>query len=291
MKKIANGRRFDLLRKVEKYVLQAGMFVVLTRTLYHNRLLEKKLAPLRHDSHVALRALVVRNETVMKNYGLAVRIALRHHNNDIAPLKDFIGYGVEGLIKAAEGFRPEEGSKFSSYAGACIVNTIKRSVIENEFSIRLPEHYIIKKERRRREEIRAYVEKGIEPSLSSKKGEKVMPEIAFSVDDHKKGDDGDNLESLFVSEDILSPEDFALRRSIEERRAEAIALLQKELTEVEWKILRGRFCFDTDEPVPFRTIGATLGLSHDHIHKKTEKSLGKARRVLSRNKLTSESFF
>ena len=106
---------------------------------------------------------------VMKNYGLAVRIALRHHNDDIAPLKDYIGYGVEGLIKAVDGFKSEKGSKFSSYAGACIANTVKRSVIDNEIPIRLPEHHVIEKKRESREEIRVYVEKGIEPSSSSRR--------------------------------------------------------------------------------------------------------------------------
>jgi hypothetical protein len=59
-----------------------------------------------------------------------------------------------------------------------------------------------------------------------------------------------------------------LQKSKEKNRAQAVTLLKENLSEHEWFILRGRFCFDTDEPIPFRTIGATLGLSHDNIHKK-----------------------
>lgn len=286
MKKIVKGKKFNLLKVKEHILVHAGMLVELMRILHYNRILEKALAPFRHDSHVVLK----RNTVVMKNYGLAVRIALRHHNDDIAPLKDYIGYGVEGLIKAVEGFKPEKGSKFSSYAGACIANTVMRSVVENEIPIRLPEHHVIEKKRESREETRVYVEKGIEPSSSSRK-KRLVPEIAFSVDDCKEGDDGDKLASRFVSENILSPEDYILQKSKEALRVRAITLLKENLSEHEWFILRGGFCFETEEPMTLRRMGDALGLSHENVRRKMKLSLGKAQRVLSRNSLTCESFF
>lgn len=267
MRKIAGSKKFDVL-KVKKHILvRAGMFVTLMRILHHNRILERTLVPMRHDSHIVLRARVMRDAMIMKNYGLVFRVAQRYFR-DYIPIEDLRGYGTEGLIRAVDGFDPRKGSKFSSYAGACISQAITRCVIENETPIRLPENRAKEKKRRGREETKAYV-KGVPLPSSSQKREKIEPEIAFSLDKCKEGDDGDNLLSRVVSENILSPEDFVLQRSIEERREQAVALLRENLPEEDWLILsKCSGLSGNEDPISIPVIARELSKSRQWIDKK-----------------------
>lgn len=289
MRKIVEGKKLDLLRVKKHILVHAGMLVELMRILHFNRVQEKFLALPRYDSHVALRARVIRDTMIMKNYGLAIAVALRHRRDDI-PFDDIKGYGLEGLIKAVDGFDPRKGYKFSSYAGACIVNTIMRRIIEEETFIRLPEHRVVEKKRKKREQVKAYM-KGSEPPRSLKEEERIEPEISFSIDDCREGDDGDKLVAQFASESTTSPENFVLQKSKEAVRVRAVAVLKENLSESEWFILQRRFCSETEKPMTLRKMGEVLGLSHENVNKKIKLSLGKAQRVLSRNGFTRGSFF
>lgn len=282
MKKVVKGKKLNLLKAKGHILFHAGMLVELMRILHYNRILEKALVPLRHDSHVVLK----RNTVVMKNYGLAVRVAQRHYK-DFIPMDDLKQYGAEGLIRAVDGFDPNKGYKFSSYAGACVKNAISRSVIEYEDFIRLPEHLAKEKKRKSREETRAQV-KGVEPSQSSKKRERIVPEIAFSIDNCKKGDDGDKLVSSLVSENILSPEDYILQKSKEERRAQAVALLQKKLPERDWVILN-KFYGITVEPVEISSIARGLRRSRQRVDTIKNDAIERSKGILFRNKISASS--
>lgn len=264
------------------------MLVELMRILHYNRILEKVLASFRHDSHVVRRAKVMRDAMIMKNYGLAVRVAQRHYK-DFIPMDDLKQYGAEGLIMAVDGFDPQKGYKFSSYAGKCISQTISRSIVENETFIRLPEHRVIEKKRKNREETKAHV-KGVEPPQSFKKKERIEPGIAFSVDDCKEGDDGDKLVSSLVSENILSPEDYVLQKSKEEGRAQAVTLLKEKLSEKDWFILSKYFGLSgNEEPVPIPVIARELSKSRQWTDKMRYRALDGSKKILFRNKISASS--
>lgn len=252
-------------------------------------ILKKALALLSHDSQVVPRRKVIQDTMVLKNYGLVVHVALRHRRDDI-PFEDLLGYGTEGLIKAVEGFDAKKGSRFSSYAGRCISQTITRCVIGNETFIRLPENRAMEKKRKSREEIKVQV-KGVNASQSLQKAERREPEVVLSLDECREGCGGDNLLSRIVCENILSPENFVLQRAKKEDTARAVAILKEALLETEWSILRGRFSFDTEKPIPFRKMASILGCAPESVRNKMGKSLEKARGILARNGFESESFF
>lgn len=241
-------------------------------------ILEKALASLSHDSQIVPRGKVIRDTMILRNYGLVVKVALRHQRDDI-PFDDLKGYGTEGLIRAVDGFDPKKGFKFSSYAGRCISQTITRSVIGKETPIRLPENRAIEKKRKGREEIKVHV-KGVKPPQSSKKEERIDPEVVYSLDDCNKESDGGK-----------SPENFVLQKLREESRVRAVGILEKALLKDEWFVLRGRFCFDTEKPMTLRKMGAALSISPESVRNKMSLSLEKARRLLLRNRFTSENFF
>lgn len=61
---------------------------------------------------------------------LAVCIAGRFHGKGQAE-EDLISIGTIGLIKAAQGFDPKKGGRFSSYAARCIENEIRMYLRKN----------------------------------------------------------------------------------------------------------------------------------------------------------------
>lgn len=225
---------------------------------------------------------------IMKNYGLAVRVAQRHYK-DFIPMDDLKQYGAEGLIMAVDGFDPQKGHKFSSYAGKCISQTISRSIVENETFIRLPEHLAKEMKRKSREETRAQV-RGVEPPQSSKKRERTVPEIAFSVDDCKEGDDGDKIASCLVSESILSPEDYVLRKLKEKNTAQAVTLLKENLSKNDWFILSKYFGLsEGEEPVTVSAIARKLSKSRQWTDRMRCRAIDASRKILFRGKISAPS--
>jgi RNA polymerase primary sigma factor len=69
-----------------------------------------------------------RERMVRSNLRLVVNIA-KHYMHRGLPLQDLIEEGNVGLIKAVEGFNPEAGCRFSTYASWWIKQGIKRALI------------------------------------------------------------------------------------------------------------------------------------------------------------------
>lgn len=272
-----------IVSRVERDVLMwVGTLMVLVA---HHRtfLSEKFIAFTMHDSHVWTR----RNAVIEKNLGLVTRIALRFFKKGDVPLKDLIGYGAEGLIKAVDGFEQEKGCKFSSYAGTCIQNTIRRLVIENEYFIRLPEHQVKEKNRKKKAATKAYVKKGKTPLFS----DDMTPKVSCSLDDGIQGDDGDNLSSNSLVDTRPTAEEIVLCRSKESYEKKATRLLEAELSPREWLILSCRFGIGTDEPATLEKIGSILGISRNRVCVIEKGLLVKARKKLVRNNFTAKCFF
>src|SRR3989344_8545254 len=64
------------------------------------------------------------------NLRLVIKIAKKYQNGSL-PLCDIIGEGNIGLIKAAEKFRHEKGTRFSTYARYWIEYEIRMAIKEN----------------------------------------------------------------------------------------------------------------------------------------------------------------
>jgi len=76
-------------------------------------------------------------QIVEAHTGLAYRLAQRFSNRG-EPVEDLLQVALLGLVKAVQGFDPDRGLRFSTYATPTIVGELKRYFRDRGWAIRLP---------------------------------------------------------------------------------------------------------------------------------------------------------
>ncbi|HEX3358346.1 MAG TPA: sigma-70 family RNA polymerase sigma factor [Tepidisphaeraceae bacterium] len=240
---------------------------------------EKQLARrIIHQQDAAARERMVRS-----NLRLVVNIA-KHYVNRGMSLPDLIEEGNIGLLKAVEGFDPENGCRFSTYASWWIKQAIKRALINGVQPIHIPAYMVemmtkfkianrqledqlkrlptieelseyMKMPRKKLNIIKKAVKAYNSPTQSgSADGEMTINELV--PDSHNPGPD----DTVMGNDDL-----------------QHLAGLLEHIDVREAKILRLRYGLDGRDPMTLKEIGAEIGLTRERVRQIEHEALAKLR--------------
>ncbi len=227
-----------------------------------------------------------RKRMILGNLRLVVHIARGYRNRGL-PLLDLIEEGNLGLIHAADGFQPERGLRFSTYAALWIRQSILRGVAEQSRSVRIPVQMFQQIHRYSRAERSLRASLGREP-LPDEVGQllKIAPERARRLAGLLAGlrslDEGSNMEAFeqLTAED-LGQAPLSVERLVElQLESEKVDVLLRSLSQREEQILRIRYGFLDGAARTLAQTGQHFGISRERVRQIEARALEKLRAAI-----------
>ena len=244
---------------------------------------EKELA-----RRVATGDLAPRERMTLANLRLVVRIARGYVGRGLS-LEDLVAEGNIGLLRAVEGFDPEMGIRFSTYATFWVKQSIRRVLSNSGHAVRLPYYMssLLAKWQAAEDQIRD--ELGREAhrvELVARLGLSVIQ--ARAVASCQIALSAGRLQAVAEYDVDDSPADRLAdtRHAAPDERLTAEDDLRALRGSLDWlgtreaAIVRQRFGLNGEEPATLKEIGKRLGLTHERVRQIEKTALADIRDCL-----------
>lgn len=220
---------------------------------------------------IAVGDVQARDRMVRANLRLVVNIARGYTGKGLG-LQDLIEEGNLGLLRAVEGFDPDVGTRFSTYASYWIKQSIKRALINSAKTIRIPAYMVELLSKWRRASVRLTDELRRNPTpeevarllgLPKRKLPIIKKAIQIynSTPQTDQADSGWSLSEMVTDDRTRSPADEMLENDVMKH----IKSMMHELDEREASVLKMRFGLEDTEPRTLKEIGEMLGLTRERV--------------------------
>ena len=235
---------------------------------------------------IALGDAQARDRMVRANLRLVVNIARSYVSKGLA-LQDLIEEGNLGLLRAVEGFDPDMGTRFSTYASYWIKQSIKRALINSSKTIRIPAYMVELLSKWRRATARLSDELGRTPTqeeiarilgLPKKK----LPIIKKAIQVYNatpqsdQSDSGWSLGEMVMDERLKSPDEVMVDHDVLKTAIELLSTLDvREAT-----VLKMRFGLSDTQPHTLKEIGVALGLTRERVRQIETEALARLQHAL-----------
>jgi RNA polymerase primary sigma factor len=212
-----------------------------------------------------------RDHLVRANLRLVVNVSRSYAGRGL-DLQDLIAEGNLGLMRAVEAFDPTMNTRFSTYAIFWIKQSLKRALINQAKTIRLPAYTfdLLAKWRRASAVLHEHLGRPPAPEevaarmhLSKKKLKIVQKALRIynAVPEVDRGQDLPSIDEVLTDGRASSPDlQLAQRDALDQ-----VLELLDQLEPREQKVLRLRYGLSGEEPMTLKDIGTRLGLTRERV--------------------------